>query len=101
MTIKKMMKKWCKAYLEYVLETKKGEIQLLNVPIIREFLNIFPDKLSGVPLKNEVKGIIDVLLDMSLIDQSLYQMVSVELVELEIQLHELLDKWFLRPSNSP
>jgi hypothetical protein len=38
---------------------------------------------------------------MSLIAQSLYQMVPTELVELEIQLHELLDKWFIRPSNSP
>jgi hypothetical protein len=92
MTIKKMMKKWYKAYLEYVLEIKGGEIQLLNVPIMREFPNVFSDKLSGVPLEKEVEVIIDVLFGMSLIAQSLYQMVPAELVELEIQLHELLDK---------
>jgi hypothetical protein len=48
--------------------------------------------LSGVPLEKEVEVIIDVLFGMSLIAQSLYQMVPAELVELEIQLHELLDK---------
>lgn len=84
MTIKKMMKKWCKAYLKYVLETKGGEIQLLNVPIMREFFNVFLDKLSGVPLEKEVEVIIDVLFGMSLITQSLYRMVPAELVKLEI-----------------
>jgi hypothetical protein len=59
---------------------------------MREFPNVFSDKLSGIPLEKKVEVIIDVLFGMSLIAQSLYQMVSAELVELEIQLHELLDK---------
>lgn len=66
------------------LGDKRGEIQLLNVPIMREFFNIFLYKLSGVPLEKEVEVIIDVLFGMSLITQSLYRMVPAELVELEI-----------------
>jgi hypothetical protein len=35
------------------------------------------------------------------ISQAPYRMTPVELAELKVQLQELLDKWFIRPSNSP
>jgi hypothetical protein len=33
--------------------------------------------------------------------QAPYTMTPVELAKLKVQLQELLDKWFIRPSNSP
>jgi hypothetical protein len=49
------------------LETKKRDIQLLNIPIVKEFPDVFLNELPGVPLKREVEVIIDVLSDTSLI----------------------------------
>jgi hypothetical protein len=80
------MKKRCEAYLTYVLESKKKENQLANLPIVREFSNVFPHELSGVPLEIEVEVSIVVLPDMSLIAQSPYRMALTELVELKIQI---------------
>jgi hypothetical protein len=47
------------------LETKREDIQLLNVPIIREFPYLFLDKLPIVPPKRKVEVTIDVLLGTS------------------------------------
>jgi hypothetical protein len=72
-----------------------------NVPIVREFPDVFPDELSGVPPKREVEVTIDVLPGTSPIAQSPYRMAPAELAELKIQLQELLNKGFVHPSNSP
>ena len=61
MAARKMIKKRCEAYLAYVLETKKGDIQVSNVPIVREFPDVFPDELPGVPLEREVEVTINIL----------------------------------------
>jgi len=47
-----------------------------------------------------VRIFIDVLPGMSSIAQSPYRMTLIELPELKIQIQELLDKGFTRPSNS-
>jgi hypothetical protein len=99
-TIKRLMNKGCEAYLAYVLESKKEENQLANLSIVREFPNVF--ELPRVSPEREVEVFIDALLpDTSLIAQSPYRIASDGLVELKIQLQELLDKGFIRPSNSP
>jgi hypothetical protein len=61
MAARKMIKKRCEAYLAYVLETKKEDIQVSNVPIVREFPDVFPDELPGVPLEREVEVTINIL----------------------------------------
>ena len=55
MAARKMIKKGCEAYLAYVLETKMGDIQVSNVPIVREFPDVFLDELPGVPPEREVE----------------------------------------------
>jgi hypothetical protein len=62
---------------------------------------VFPNELLGVPPEREVEVTIDILPDTSPIAQSPYRMAPAELAELKIQLQELLDKGFIRPSNSP
>jgi hypothetical protein len=57
----------CKAYLAYVLESKKEENQLANLPVVREFPDVFLHELLGVPIEREVKVSIDVLPNTSLI----------------------------------
>jgi hypothetical protein len=72
-----------------------------NIPTVREFPDVFPDELPGVPPEREVEVTIDVLLGTSPIAQSLYRMAPAKLVELKIQLQELLNKGFIHSSNSP
>jgi len=102
MAARKMIKKkGSEAYLAYVFETKIGDIQVSNIPTVREFPDVFLDELPGVPPEREVEVTIDVLLGTSPIAQSLYRMAPAKLVELKIQLQELLNKGFIHSSNSP
>jgi hypothetical protein len=97
MVARKLLKKGCTTYLAYVINSKKGKIGLSDIPFVREFLDVFP----GLPPEREVEVTIDILPEVSPIAQPPYRMAPKELDELKIQLQELLDKGFIRPSNSP
>jgi hypothetical protein len=101
MTAQKLIRKGCPVYLAYVRETKKGSVELANIPIVREYPDIFPEELPGLPPVREIEVSIDTLPRTSHIAQSPYRMAPAELDELKVRLQELLDKGFIRPSNSP
>lgn len=44
---------------------KRGEIQLSNVPIIKEFPDVFPNELTRIPPERKVEVVIDMLSDIS------------------------------------
>jgi len=46
MTAKKLMRKGCMVYLAYVIDSKKDTDQLSNLLVVRQFLEVIPDKLS-------------------------------------------------------
>ncbi|XP_061947386.1 uncharacterized protein LOC133670792 [Populus nigra] len=80
---------------------EKGKIGLSDIPIVREFPDVFLEELPGLPPEREVEVTIDTFPGVSPIAQPPYRMAPKELDELKIQLQELLDKGFIRPSNSP
>nr|XP_009628038.1 uncharacterized protein LOC104118495 [Nicotiana tomentosiformis] len=65
---------------------------LLSVPVVSEFLDMFPDELQGIPPKREIDFFINVPPDTHPKSISLYKMAPAELNELEDQLKDLLDK---------
>jgi hypothetical protein len=68
--------------------------------VVKEFPDVFPEELQGLPLEREVEVSIDTFPGVPPIAQQPYWMAPVELNELKTQLQELLDKGFIRPSNS-
>jgi hypothetical protein len=100
MTAQKLIRKGCPVYLAHVRETKKGSVELANIPIVREYPDIFPEELPGFLPVREIEVSIDTLPRTSPIAQSPYRMAPAELDELKVRLQELLDKGFIRPSNS-
>ena len=72
-----------------------------NILVVREFPDVFPKELSGIPLEREVDLSIEIFPGIALISKAPYRMAPTELKELKIQLQELLDKGFIRPSVSP
>ena len=101
MTAGKLIRKGSPAWLSHVRELKKGSIELTNIPIVKEFPDVFPEELPGLPPIREIEVSIETLPGVNPIAQSPYRMAPIELAELKIQLQELLDKGFIRPSNSP
>ena len=94
-------RKGCEAFLALILDSKREQVNLENIPVIREFLDVFPEELPGVPPEREVDLSIEVVQGTTPILRTPYRMAPTELKELKTQLHELLDKGFIRPSVSP
>jgi len=94
---RKLLRKGCSAWLAHVRELEKGSICLASIPVVREF----PEDLPGLPPVREIEVSIETIPGVSPIAQSPYRMAPMELAELKVQLQELLDKGFIRPSNSP
>ena len=83
--------------------TLEDEIrQDLGLPRVGcEYENVFPDELPGLPPHKDVDFVIELHPGTSPISRTPHRMAPVELQELKVQLQELLDKDFIRPSTSP
>ena len=74
----------------------------LNLPrVVCEYVDVFPDELPGLPPQRIVDFGIELYPGTSPISMTSHRMAPVELQELKVQLQELLDKGFIRPSTSP
>jgi hypothetical protein len=85
-----------KASLHHVVELK-----LEDIHVIREYPNVFPDKLLGVPPERVIEFNIELLPGTALVAKAPYKMSHVEMKELKIQLQGLLDRGYIHPSTSP
>ena len=64
-------------------------------------MDIFPDELPGLPPHRDIDFGIELHPGISPISMTPHRISTVELQELRVQLQELLDKGFIRPSTSP
>ena len=97
----RMLREGCQGYLAYVVETGKEGTLVDEIPVVREFLDVFPDDIAGLPPEREVEFTIDLIPGTEPISIPPYRMAPTELKELKAQLEELLSKGFIRPSISP
>ena len=96
-----MTKSGCDAYLANVIDTTVVSLGVSDVPIVNEFLDVFPEELPGLPPQREVEFQIETIPGVAPISMAPYRMAPAELKELKKQLEELLDRGFIRPSISP
>ncbi|GJU06512.1 putative reverse transcriptase domain-containing protein [Tanacetum coccineum] len=101
----KYMLKGCHVFLAHVTtketEDKLEEKRLEDVPIVRDFLEVFPEDLSGLPPTRQVEFQINLISGAALVAHAPYRLAPSEMKELSDQLKELSDKGFIRPSSSP
>jgi hypothetical protein len=72
-----------------------------NIRVVRDFPDVFPEELLGIPLDREVEFVIDLLPRTTPISKRPYMMSIEELKELKKQLTELQEVGYIRPSSSP
>ena len=100
-TARTMVRKGCETYLVYVIDTKKAEPSLLDIPTVCDYLDVFLEELSRLPPQREIEFAIDVVPGATSASITPYRMAPVELKELKLQLQELLEKGFICPRVSP
>ncbi|GKF18605.1 putative reverse transcriptase domain-containing protein, partial [Tanacetum coccineum] len=84
-----------------LMNTTTDEPKLSDIPIVRDFIDVFLEDLSGLPPQRQVEFRIDLILGATAVAKSPYRLAPLEMQELSKQLLELQDKGFIRPSHSP
>ncbi|KAL0537454.1 hypothetical protein IC582_026432 [Cucumis melo] len=87
--------------LASVVDTREADVSLSSEPVVRDYPDVFPEELPGLPPHREVEFAIELEPGTVPISRAPYRMAPTELKELKVQLQELLDKGFIRPSVSP
>ena len=101
MQAQQLLWKGCEAFLALVLDSIRGQIELENILVVKDFPDVFPKELPGIPPIREVDLSIEILPGTTPTSKAPYRMDQTELKELKIQRQELLDKGFIRPSVAP
>nr|GEW75125.1 putative reverse transcriptase domain-containing protein [Tanacetum cinerariifolium] len=84
-----------------VMEKKSDEKRLKNILVVREFLDVFPEELPGLPPVHQVEFQIDLIPGAAPVARAPYRLAPSEMQELSNQLQELADRGFIHPSTSP
>ena len=75
--------------------------QDLGLPrVVCEYEDVFQDELPRLSPHRDVDFVIELHSSTSLISMTPYKMAPIELHELKVQIQELLDKGFIKPSTS-
>ncbi|TYJ96613.1 Retrotransposable element Tf2 [Cucumis melo var. makuwa] len=92
----KLLRKGCTTFLAHIVVVQREKLKPEDVPIVKEFLEVFPDDLSGLPPDREIEFTIELLPGTAPISQASYRMAPSELKELKMQSQELLNKVTIR-----
>ncbi|KAF3665242.1 ATP-dependent (S)-NAD(P)H-hydrate dehydratase [Capsicum annuum] len=99
---RKLVERGCLSYLAHICDTSVVlPPSLDSVRVVREFMDVFPTDLSGMPPNRDIDFSIDVKPATKLFSFPPYRMATTELKELKDQSQDLLDKRFIRPSDLP
>jgi hypothetical protein len=101
MKMQKYLKKEYIAFLAHVVDKEIEEARIQDFPVVRDFPEVFPEELPGLPPSRQVEFHIDLIPGAAPVAKSPYRLAPSEMQELSGQLQELLDKGFIRPSSSP
>ncbi|TYK11985.1 reverse transcriptase [Cucumis melo var. makuwa] len=79
----KLLRKGCITFLAHMVVVQREKLKLEDVPVVKEFLDVYSDDLSGLPPDREIEFIIELLLRTTPISQEPYRMAPSEFKELK------------------
>ncbi|XP_016737785.1 uncharacterized protein [Gossypium hirsutum] len=82
----KLVRKGCEAFLAYVSVSVSGDFSIRDIRTVRDFLDVFPEELPGLPPNQEVEFGIELLPSTTLVSIAPYHMAPNELTKLKAQL---------------
>nr|GFB24596.1 putative reverse transcriptase domain-containing protein [Tanacetum cinerariifolium] len=91
----------CQIFMIQVMEKKSDEKRLDDIPVVKEYPDIFLEDLTGLLPVRQVEFQIDLILGTAHVARTPYRLAPSELQELSNQRQELIDRGFIRPSTLP
>ena len=85
----RFIRKGYEAFLSLILDSKRGQVDVEKILVVREFPNVFPKELPGNPLEREVDLSIEIVPGIAPVSRAPYRMAPEELKELKVQLQNL------------
>ncbi|GKB24260.1 reverse transcriptase domain-containing protein, partial [Tanacetum coccineum] len=82
----------CQVFIAQVMEKKSDEKRLEDIPVVREFPDVFPENLPGLPPVRQVEFQIDLIPGAVPVARAPYRLAPSEMQELSNQLQELADQ---------
>ena len=79
MQARRLLRKGCEAFLALVVNSKRGQIELENILVVKDFLDVFPEELPGILPGREVDSSIEILLGTTPTFRAPYRMAPTEL----------------------
>ena len=80
----KMLRKSYLVYLAYVVEVREDDVRLEDIPVVREFSDVFPDDLPGLPPEREIDFQIELSPGTEPISRVPYRMAPAEMNEIKV-----------------
>ena len=71
-------------FFALILDSKRGQVDVEKIPVVREFPYVFPKELPGIPLEKEVDLSIKIVPRTAPISRAPYRMALFELKELRL-----------------
>jgi hypothetical protein len=94
--MKKYCRKGCSLYAIQVLESVENDKPNLgDQPILREYKDVFPKEVPGLPPRRDINFSIELTLGAVPTSRTPYRMSMPELIELKLQLKEMMDKGYI------
>ena len=102
MQLKKFCRKGCQLYAAHILEATENETPRLEYfHVLQEFRYVFLDEIPGIPPKRDIDFTIELVPRVAPVSKTSYRMSTPEMLELKMQLQELLENKYIKPSVSP
>ncbi|GJU59522.1 putative reverse transcriptase domain-containing protein [Tanacetum coccineum] len=87
--------------MRHLMSAKAKEQKLEEIVVVRDFLEVFSDDLSGLEPIQEIEFRIELIPGAIPVAKSPYRLAPSKMEELSGQLKELQEKGFIRPSSPP
>ena len=69
-----------------ILSDLNGSVELADIPVVKEFPDVFPNELPGHLVDREIEFTVDIMSGTQSISKTPYRMAPAELRELKLQL---------------
>ena len=86
MQARRFLRKGCETFFALILDSKRAQVDVEKIPIVREFPDVFPEEFSSIPLEREVDLSIEIVPGTTPISRAPYRIAPSELKELRLQL---------------